>query len=308
MISLPPILVTAAHFHGGLTDDLRREPIPEIADRIGGPVADKFPAPMADDAALPGPRVDLEVPKVPIEEVCETLAEAAEAHRLPLPFFIRLIWQESRFDPGAISPMGAQGMAQFMPATAAAMGLRNPFNPLEALHSSARLLRELIGQFGNLGLAAAAYNAGPKRIVDWLEKRGTLPEETRNYVMSITGHAAERWRFTKPGRLALDVPRRAPCKGVSDYAELVEVPAPPPPPPIVKKPAHTRLLAKRKSGKAIAAPRTIIIIEVSAARKRDKVRTAAKPLQLVTRAGAARKDAKQRRTRSAAAGPLRITR
>jgi hypothetical protein len=203
--------------------------------------------------------------------------------------------------------VGAQGVAQFMPATAAAMGLKNPFDPLEALQHSARLLRELIGQFGNLGLAAAAYNAGPKRIFDWLAKRGKLPEETRNYVMSITGHAAERWRFTKPGLLALDVPKRAPCKAAAKFAALVEVPAPPPPPP--KKPARAKLLAKGKGkdSKASAASGKKRAVEVSAAaRKGSTVRKSARSAPLVHRAEAGK--AGQRRVRSAAAGPLRIAR
>ena len=252
VLSLPPVLASASRFSSGLTDNLRRDPVPAIANQAGDKPAEVFPeiAPdlaILEDIPLPRPRVVLEVPKVPIEQVCKTLAAAAETHKLPVPFFIRLIWQESRFDPGAISPVGAQGVAQFMPETAAAMGLRNPFDPLEALRFSARLLRELLGQFGNLGLAAAAYNAGPQRIAEWLEKRGKLPEETRNYVQSITGHAAEHWRITRPGRLALEVPQRAPCKGVYEFAHMVEVPAPPPPPPPPKRP-RVQLLAKKKTG------------------------------------------------------------
>jgi hypothetical protein len=306
---LPPVLVSAARFGAGMSDDLRRDPVPAIADKMDALASQAFPPPDGDEVPLPPKRAEVYVPNVPIEEVCETLASAAEAHRLPVPFFIRLIWQESRFDPRAISPVGAQGVAQFMPATAAAMGLKNPFDPLEALHYSARLLRELMGQFGNLGLAAAAYNAGPKRILDWLAKKGKLPEETRNYVMSITGHAAEHWRFTKPGRLSLDVPKRAPCKEAAEFAHLIEVPAPP---PVVKKPARAKLLAKGKGkekGKEKAtASRKKRPGEVSAARKGAKVRTSAKPSPLVKRATASRKQAKQHRTRSAAAGPLRIAR
>jgi hypothetical protein len=250
---LPPVLVSASQYSSGLSDNLRRDPVSAIADQVSHKPAEAFPeiAPdlaMLEDVPLPRPRVVLEVPKVPIEQVCRTLAAAAETHQLPVPFFIRLIWQESRFNPGAISPVGAQGMAQFMPETAAAMGLKNPFDPLEALRFSARLLRELLGQFGNLGLAAAAYNAGPQRIAEWLEKRGKLPEETRNYVQSITGHAAERWRITRPGRLALEVPQRAPCKGVYEFAHMVEVPAPPPPPPPPPQRPRAQLLAKKKTG------------------------------------------------------------
>jgi soluble lytic murein transglycosylase-like protein len=148
---------------------------------------------------------------VPHRLVCETLADAAVDHNIPAPFLIRLIWQESRFNQNAVSPVGAQGVAQFMPATAAAMRLADPFNPLEAVRASAALLRELIGQFGNLGLAAAAYNAGPKRVQDWLAKRGNLPKETRDYVQHITGVAPEHWK-SKPTAPAIKVAAQVPCQ------------------------------------------------------------------------------------------------
>src|SRR5690349_19648716 len=105
-----------------------------------------------------------------VKEICSTVASAAMANDLPVFFFLRLIWQESRFDPLAISRAGAQGIAQFMPRVAAAMGLNDPFDPEQALPKSARFLRTLHEQFGNIGLAAAAYNAGARRIQDWLAK------------------------------------------------------------------------------------------------------------------------------------------
>ena len=123
----------------------------------------------------------------------EEVLEAARAHSLPSDFFRRLIWQESRFRPNAISKAGAQGIAQFMPSTAAWRGLADPFDSSQALHESARWLHELWGQFGNLGLAAAAYNAGPGRVSRWLAGRSTLPAETRDYVKIVTGEPAERW-------------------------------------------------------------------------------------------------------------------
>jgi soluble lytic murein transglycosylase-like protein len=321
--TLPPVLVSAARFGAGFSDALRRVPVPEIADQPNESIEDAFAEAqieaVADDIPVPRPRVELKPPNVPIEEVCETLADAAQSHRLPVPFFIRLIWQESRFDPGAVSPVGAQGVAQFMPATAAAMGLKNPFNPLEALHFSAQLLRELLSQFGNLGLAAAAYNAGPKRIVDWLERRGNLPEETRNYVRTITGHAAERWRNTKPGRLALAVPKRAPCQALDDMAYMVEVPAPVPV-PLPKQRARTKLLAKKKDGdgkpadaaktdsdkvagakkkdddkRNTAAATKKTSVEISASRKRSKRPAAVRDAN----ASAAKKAGKQRPKRDA---------
>jgi hypothetical protein len=127
------------------------------------------------------------------DQNCLALAKAAASHDLPLDFFVRLIRQESNFDPNSVSHAGAQGIAQFMPGTARWRGLADPFEPLQALHESARWLRELREQFGNLGLAAAAYNAGPRRVQDWLAGRGGLPGETRAYVRIITGRAAEEW-------------------------------------------------------------------------------------------------------------------
>jgi hypothetical protein len=132
-------------------------------------------------------------------ELCGTLAQAARDNQLPLAFFTRLIWQESRFNPTAISPKGALGIAQFMPHTAAVRGLANPLEPLLALRESASYLRELRTTFGgNLGLAAAAYNAGPGRIEAWLAGRRALPRETRAYVRLVTGHSAESWASQQP--------------------------------------------------------------------------------------------------------------
>jgi soluble lytic murein transglycosylase-like protein len=68
---------------------------------------------------------------------------------------------ESNFNPNAVSPSGAQGIAQFMPATAAAYGLDDPFDPVAAIEAQARLMAELLRQFGSVELALAAYNAGP---------------------------------------------------------------------------------------------------------------------------------------------------
>ena len=138
-----------------------------------------------------------------VNDICRTLAQAAAGNDLPEEFFTRLIWQESRFDPGAVSPAGAQGIAQFMPGTAKMRGLTNAFEPLQALRESASYLRELRTTFrGNLGLAAAAYNAGPGPVEAWLAKRGVLPAETQAYVMIVTGYAAEAWASKSPPQLA----------------------------------------------------------------------------------------------------------
>ena len=125
--------------------------------------------------------------------LCAALATAAAANDLPVNFFTRLIWRESHFKPDTISRAGAQGIAQFMPATARSSRLANPFDPLESIAKSGQLLRDLRREFGNLGLAAAAYNAGSRRVRDWLGGRRPLPRETRDYVRFVTGRSVEEW-------------------------------------------------------------------------------------------------------------------
>jgi Transglycosylase SLT domain/SPOR domain len=132
------------------------------------------------------------------ESLCLMIESAARAQNLPLEFFARVIWQESRFQPDVVGPRTrsgdrAQGIAQFMPRTAAERGLLDPFDPVQALPKSAEFLRELADQFGNLGLAAAAYNAGPGRLREFLSGRRPLPAETRNYVLAITGISVDEW-------------------------------------------------------------------------------------------------------------------
>ena len=133
--------------------------------------------------------------------ICVLIEAAARDHGLPLEFFARVIWQESRFRPGAIGPVTrsgqrAQGIAQFMPLTAAERSLLDPFDPVQALPKSAEFLRQLREEFGNLGLAAAAYNSGPRRVREWLAGAGPMPGETRAYVAAVTGASVEEWART----------------------------------------------------------------------------------------------------------------
>ncbi len=130
-----------------------------------------------------------------VDTVCPLMQQQAEARGLPPMPFVRLIWRESRFNPNAVSPKGAQGIAQFMPGTAEDRGLDDPFEPKSAIVHSASLLADLNKEFGNFGLAAAAYNAGEERVRGWLAGNGTLPWETRAYVVFVTGRAAEEWKL-----------------------------------------------------------------------------------------------------------------
>ncbi len=130
--------------------------------------------------------------------LCGIVETAARQEGLPVNFFTRVIWRESAFHSGAVSPAGAQGVAQFMPGAASDRGLADPFDPAAAIPASAKLLAELARRFGNLGLAAAAYNAGPSALADWLAGKGILPLETQDYVFAITGHDVEKWRGANP--------------------------------------------------------------------------------------------------------------
>jgi hypothetical protein len=151
--------------------------------------------------------------------MCETLATAARLHDLPVGFFVRLINQESGFNPEIVSHAGAQGVAQFMPKVAEEWGLTNPFDPHAALVASARFLRSLYEQLGNWGLAAAAYNGGIGRVQKWIAKRGKLPDETRHYVMTITGKPPENWADGKPQHAKFSIPARAPCQEIAYLAD-----------------------------------------------------------------------------------------
>ena len=116
-----------------------------------------------------------------------TVGAAASASGLPPALLAALLRAESGFDPRAVSPAGAQGIAQFMPSTAAGMGLRDPFDPAAAIPAAARLLAGHIRAFGSVPLALAAYNAGPGAV----QRYGGIPPypETQAYVARILAMA-----------------------------------------------------------------------------------------------------------------------
>lgn len=162
----------------------------------------------------------------PRQSLCLMLESAADANHLPLPFLARVIWRESRFNPDAVGPVTrggarAEGIAQFMPGTAAERDLSDPFDPVQALPKAAAYLAALRDEFGNLGLAAAAYNAGPARVHGWLGGTRTLPAETRAYVRAVTGRDADDWKAA--GAVAMAAPAQD-CASL--IASLQEGPSP----------------------------------------------------------------------------------
>jgi soluble lytic murein transglycosylase-like protein len=105
--------------------------------------------------------------------------------------FERQIEDESGFNPSVVSPAGAEGIAQFMPSTAAGMGV-NPNDPVDALKGAARLMASYVHRFGSYEMALAAYNAGPGALQSALNRCGLswlscLPRETQSYVAYVVG-------------------------------------------------------------------------------------------------------------------------
>ena len=128
-----------------------------------------------------------------VYDTCAALETLATHNGLDPHFFARLIWQESRFDPNALSPAGAQGIAQFMPHTAKRRGLADSYNPAAALEHSARYLSEMAQRYGSLGLAAVGYNGGERRAEGLIAGTGGLARETVDYVRIITGVPHQNW-------------------------------------------------------------------------------------------------------------------
>ncbi len=155
-----------------------------------------------------------------LDGLCSALMTSAQDNDLPVPFFANLIWQESRLRHDEVSKVGALGIAQFMPEVAVEVGLADPFDPRQALPASARFLRTLRLHFGNLGFVAAAYNAGAHRVGEWLDHRRPLPQETRTYVLRVTGRSAEAWRKSPPDDSKLTFVRHLPCRDMPAFADL----------------------------------------------------------------------------------------
>ncbi len=189
--------------------------VPAHAQAGATPPPDETPAAAAQTDSQPGQPATA-------DDICRALEQDAAENALPVEFFARVIWQESRFNARAVSNKGAEGIAQFMPQTADWHGLTDPFDPIEALRHSARYLGELRNRFGNLGLAAAGYNAGPGRVGAWLAGTRALPSETRNYVAVITGWTADEWASPSPPPTAeTTIPQGIPC---SRLANLILAP------------------------------------------------------------------------------------
>jgi hypothetical protein len=214
---VPPAAASFAYSVSHAAKPLPQEVFEKIADTglVGFGLASDDDVPILE---MPVDRRIVMPRQLSRKGLCSAVASVARANDLPIPFFANLIWQESSFNTKTISRAGAQGIAQFMPKTAVQFGLINPFEPIHALNVAGKFVRDLYGKFGNFGLAAAAYNAGPRRVADWMAKRGELPSETRNYVVRITGRPADQWisgEIKNDPEAAL-MPAQAPCVEVAE--------------------------------------------------------------------------------------------
>jgi soluble lytic murein transglycosylase-like protein len=175
---LQPALATAAN--GGFPKALAiRHRVEPLYPRIE---ADSFMGPWWTAPYMPNPQIPPEAEQRRAVWY-PAMAEAACDAGVPTSLFDALIIQESRYNPVAVSPKGATGLAQLMPASARVLGVRNIWDPRENMRGGARYLRSLLDEFGRFDLALAAYNAGAGRV----RTRRQVPRiaETIHYVSGI---------------------------------------------------------------------------------------------------------------------------
>ncbi len=141
----------------------------------------------------PTPQVNSAGPVIlPVSDYIAIARQAATSAGIPPDYFVRQINQESGFNPNAVSPAGAVGIAQFIPSTAAGLGI-NPYDPVSALYGAARYMARLANSYGgDYAKALGAYNAGPPAVTRAVNSGGAnwlayMPLETQNYVRIIMG-------------------------------------------------------------------------------------------------------------------------
>jgi soluble lytic murein transglycosylase-like protein len=141
---------------------------------------------------VPMPRLD----RIPnLDSYDAAFLAAAANNGLPAELIKAVAVAESRMNPSAVSPAGARGLMQIIPSTARALGLTDPFDPVQSIAAGATYLARLVGTFGEYSLAIAAYNAGPEAV----RRAGGIPPyaETRTYVSRVLG-LYEHFRDSRP--------------------------------------------------------------------------------------------------------------
>jgi hypothetical protein len=179
----------------GLSRDALRigtAPDPVVSGIVGGGNAPGFSS-GGSDMITGAPAAPL---KITPSQFDGTIANTASKYGLDANLFRRQLVQESSLNPNAVSPAGAQGIAQFIPATAKRYGV-DVKDPNSSIEGAARYMVDLQKQFGgNTGLALAGYNWGEGNVEKWIASGADpskVPAETRNYVQQITGKPIEAW-------------------------------------------------------------------------------------------------------------------
>ena len=146
-------------------------------------------------------------------DIVNLLDQAAARYGVPPDLAVAVAQQESGGNPHAVSAAGAQGVMQLMPATAAALGVSNPYDAGQNIDAGVRFLSQLLGQFGDVPLALAAYNWGPGNV----SKNGynNWPSETVNYVSSILARIGQAFTLPEPPAVPAPVLTMDPSSGES---------------------------------------------------------------------------------------------
>ncbi len=164
----------------------QRESVEKQKERAVGQAAEFFALPWPEQPRMPA-AVGASLPgceRLPSGELDALVEDSARESALEPALLRAVMRRESGFYPCAVSRAGAMGLMQLMPATAAAMGVRDPFDPAENLRGGSRFLQQMLERYGgNLALALGAYNAGPGRV----DRSGGVPRirETEEYVRQI---------------------------------------------------------------------------------------------------------------------------
>jgi len=159
------------------------------------------------DGPVISPRPRVRVPRE--RDYDRLIVQVAARYRVQPGLVKAVIAAESNFKPDAVSRVGAQGLMQLMPATAAALGVERPFGIVENMDGGVRYLRAMLDRYGDLARALAAYNAGPSAVDRY---RGIPPyRETQAYVKRVLeyyrGYRSEFERFASNDPVATEAPR-----------------------------------------------------------------------------------------------------
>ena len=164
----------------------QRASIEQQIKYIQSPVPPAMPPHLAASSFSVPPPVAYACEPVAQPELSKMIDNVAREHSIDAALVREVARQESAFRPCAVSPKGAEGLMQLMPATQAQLEVRDPFDPQESLSAGAKLLKQLLDRYhGDLALALSAYNAGMTRV----DKTFAVPEipETKDYVTGILG-------------------------------------------------------------------------------------------------------------------------